>query len=183
MCPFRTDIRAVRRAGSFPFMMPHDSPSLMVHPCCSHFHFEHRRRHVSVSRRTPVVFECSFLQPLQFRAEMFQFFIRCHNFSFMVFLPKSVDSLRGYGANCVAHGPPEDNRSQASASHTSRRNVSPTPQLFASWTCRRCAAGRTDSTKSKHRLNETLDKQESPEFGASKMRQRLIRAAIVTDGQ
>ena len=34
------------------------------------------------------------MQPLQFRVEMFQFIIRCHNFPFMVFRPRSVIRLR-----------------------------------------------------------------------------------------
>jgi hypothetical protein len=65
--------------------------------------------------------------------------------------------------------PPEDSSSQANVFRRSRRNASPTPQLIASCTYRRCAAGRTDSTKSKHRLNEIWTNKKVAEFGASKM--------------
>jgi hypothetical protein len=105
MCSFRTDIRAVRRARSSPFLMPHDWPSLMVHPCCSHFHFEHPRRHWSVSRRTPGVFGCSLCSRSSSAS-------RCSSSSSGVTIPPShdlgsrgIDSLRLLHHPCGVQGP------------------------------------------------------------------------------
>ncbi len=59
ICPFRTDRSAVRCSLSSPFMIPHASPSVIAHPCFSHFHLEHERRQVLVSRRVPCASGCS----------------------------------------------------------------------------------------------------------------------------